>query len=95
MGKTMVHEVEKLQGFAALNKGERIERRCMKRKIGHKFASCMLAIILATSSFIFTMVQSVSAEIPSNIKIPSFSSLQPNAKLPDPFKLMDGTRMSA
>jgi hypothetical protein len=31
---------------------------------------------------------------PGNIVIPPYSSLQANAKLPDPFKFMDGTRMT-
>lgn len=39
--------------------------------------------------------QKVNAEIAPGITVPSFSSLQSNSKFPDPFKMLNGTRMTS
>jgi hypothetical protein len=40
------------------------------------------------------VIEPTSTPTPTAISIPPYSSLQSNAKLPDPFKFMDGTRMT-
>ncbi len=56
--------------------------------------SKFLVVVYVISLFTF-MFQTVKAEIAPGITVPPFSSLQSNAKLPDPFKFLNGTRMTS
>lgn len=62
----------------------------MKKRILSVF---VLASVVASSMFTFGSLK-VKAEIASDIKVPSFQQLKTNAKLPDPFKMLNGTRMT-
>jgi hypothetical protein len=53
----------------------------------------MFILITFVTSLFAVGVQTANAEIAPGITVPSFTSLQANAKLPDPFKFMNGTRM--
>jgi hypothetical protein len=62
-----------------------------------KYKSCLIIFLLITffiSLFTFS-AQTAGAEIAPGITVPSFSSLQPHAKLHDPFKFMNGTRLTS
>ncbi|HEY9060793.1 MAG TPA: dockerin type I domain-containing protein [Pseudobacteroides sp.] len=62
-----------------------------------KYKVCLSKFLAVT--FVASIVtfggSTANAEIAPGITVPSFSQLQANAKFPDPFKMMDGTRMTS